>query len=302
MSDAAPALAAARRRAYRLAVVGMLLAALVSGFYWLPLRAVAAAGVADLWACAAIALLVLPACLPLLRGGRVAAGAGRDLVLIGLLIGGAFACYTASLLLTDVVRALLLFYIAPAWSTLLEVLVLGRRLTLRRAAALLLGAAGLWTILGGDGALPLPRNAGDWLALVAGLLWSLGSLVSFRRTDLSTGVQTLALALGALAISLALALLGVGAGPPDGAALLAALPWLLFVALILTLPMWFLTIWGVRQLAPARATLLFMLEVCVGVLSAAVLTAEAFGWREAIGMVLVLAAAAVELVEPEGAQ
>ncbi len=281
------------------AVGGLLLAALISGLYWLPLRALSESGVADLWACALVALGVVPFFLPALRqAARLDATSQRDLAFIGLVIGGAFTCYSASLLLTDVVRALLLFYIAPVWSTLLELLVMKRRLTWRRLGALLLGAGGLWTILGAGWSFPLPQNGGDWLALASGLLWSVGALLSYRRPDIGTGLQTAGLAMGALISALLLALVGVGAGAPQGAMILEALPWLVPIALALTLPMWFLTLWGIRHLEPARATLIFMLEVCIGVLSAALLTEEPFGWRELAGMLLVLAAAAVELMPP----
>lgn len=281
------------------ATLGVAGAALISGLYWLPLRAVQQAGVADLWAAVLIALVALPviavAAFVVQRPRR---GDLASLALIALTIGAAFACYTASLILTDVVHALLLFYIAPAWTTLLEVFVLRRRMTWRRLAALVLALVGLWAILGGKGGLPLPRNAGDWLALVSGLLWAIGTLVAFRRPGLSTLQQTAALAVGALTVSLLLAIFGLGGALPGGAAVGAAAPWLLPLALLLTLPMWFLTLWGVKALTPTRTTLIFMLEVCVGVCSAAILTDEPFGWHEALGMVLVLAAAGVELLEP----
>lgn len=295
-----PALAFHRSPA-GLAAGGLLVAALISGLYWLPLRALAASGVTDLWACALIALVVVPACAPAIRRAmRLDGRSQRDLALIGLVIGTTFTCYTASLLLTDVVRALLLFYIAPVWTTLLELAVLKRRLTWRRLCALTLGAAGLWTILGAGWRFPLPENAGDWLALASGLLWSVGAMVSYRRRDIGTGQQTAALALGSLASALLLALVGVGAAAPSGEMIGNSVGWLLPIALALTLPMWFLTLWGIRYLEPARATLIFMLEVCVGVLSAAVLTEEPFGWREATGMLLVLGAAAVELTPAVG--
>ncbi len=281
------------------ATLGVVGAALISGLYWLPLRAVQQAGIADLWAAVLIALAALPVvAVPLLFIHRPRRADIAALLLVAGTIGGAFACYTASLILTDVVHALLLFYIAPAWSTLLEVFVLRRRLTWRRVVALVLALVGLWAILGGTGELPLPRNTGDWLALASGLLWAVGTLVAFRRQDLPMLQQTAALGLGALATSLLLVLLGLGGEMPGSQALGDAAPWLLPLALLLTLPMWFLTLWGVRALTPTRTTLIFMLEVCIGVASAALLTDEPFGWHESLGMVLVLAAAGVELLEP----
>ena len=45
---------------------------------------------------------------------------GLELPLTGLLIGAGFICYALSFLLTDVVRALILFYMTPIWTTILR--------------------------------------------------------------------------------------------------------------------------------------------------------------------------------------
>ena len=46
---------------------------------------------------------------------------GLELPVIGLLVGGGFICYALSFLLTDVVRALILFYMTPIWTTIFEI-------------------------------------------------------------------------------------------------------------------------------------------------------------------------------------
>jgi drug/metabolite transporter (DMT)-like permease len=277
----------------------MLVAGLLSGVYWLPLRQVEHAGVSGLWATMTISLIAgFPLLLPLLR--RRSFSDWRDLALIGILVGGAYALYAASLVLTEVARAVLLFYIAPVWSTMLEVLFLRQALTRERIASLILGLAGLAVILsaGADLSSIAPVvNAGDALALVAGICWSIGLLVIFRRSDLPTADQIAGQAAGAVVIAVIVGMIGLaGHSPPSLGTMLGALPWLLFVAFLLTVPMWCLALWGSRRLSPVRATLLFMVEVCVGIGSAALLSGQPFGWHEAVGTILVLAAAAVELV------
>ena len=49
---------------------------------------------------------------------------GFELPFTGLLLGGGFICYALSFLLTDVVRALILFYMTPVWTTIFEILFL----------------------------------------------------------------------------------------------------------------------------------------------------------------------------------
>jgi len=65
-------------------------------------------------------------------------GSGGDCSVLfsGLVNGGALALYCASMLLTDVVRTLLLFYVAPMWGALLGRFVLGARLTPSRILAI----------------------------------------------------------------------------------------------------------------------------------------------------------------------
>jgi drug/metabolite transporter (DMT)-like permease len=282
-----------------LPTISLLIAAFISGLYWLPLRQVERAGISGLWATMAIAVIAgIPLLLPLLR--RRSISDWRDLALIGILVGGAYAFYAASLMLTEVVRAVLLFYIAPVWSTALEILVLHQTLTRRRIASLVLGLAGLIVILsaGADfSSIFSVMNAGDALALASGLSWSIGLLVIFRRSDLPTSDQIAGQAAGAVLVALAVGAIGLtGTPPPSLDTMLGALPWVLFVALLLTVPLWCLSLWASRHLPPARATLLFMIEVCVGIGSAAILSGQPFGWHEAMGTLLVLAAAGVELI------
>ena len=75
--------------------------------------------------------------------------------------------------------------------------------------------------------------------------------------------------------------------------------WVLILVIgILTLPMFFLTIWPCAYLTPGRVGVLLMSEVVVAVISAAVLTDETFGLREALGTGLIVSAALVEVAGP----
>lgn len=111
--------------------------------------------------------------------------------------------------------------------------------------------------------------------------------------------QIAAQAAGAVAVAILVAAIGLaGRSVPSLATSAVALLWLVFVAAALTMPMWCLSLWASRHLAPARTTLLFMIEVCIGVGSAALLSGDQFGWREATGTVLIISAASVELKRP----
>ncbi len=284
-----------------LPTLGVLLAAIISGFGWMPLLAIARCGISGLWITLAVVFVAGLPLIPALPAVVRARGRDRrDLLWIGALIGIAYACYTASLTTTTVARAILLFYIAPVWGTLLEVFVLRQRFTLRRAASLALGAAGLLAILGIGLTPDFHIALGDILALLSGILWSVGLLFVFRRDGEGLAAQSAALALGALAGAAILAMTLESAAFPSVAILIGALPWILVAGLLFVLPLWVLSLWAGGRLSPARTTLIFMAEVCVGVGSAALWAGQGFAWREAAGTVLVLAAAAVEF-RPDGA-
>jgi drug/metabolite transporter (DMT)-like permease len=283
--------------------IGVGVAALLWGLFWLPLRALGEAGLAGPWPGIVVYLMAMLLVLPvaLVQRRRIAAAA-TQLALTGLFTGSAFALYSTSLLLTDVVHVLLLFYLTPVWSTLLGVAVLGERVTANRIAALMLGIGGLLVVLGADRGYPVPRNVGDWLALASGIAWAYGSLRLFRESHIAVADHLVAFVVGALAISAAIAVLPLAAldRVPPVRTLVGAAPPALVVALVM-LPVLYLTVEGARRLSPARVGVLLMGEAIMGIASAAALTDEPFGLREALGTVLVLGAAAAELARPQAA-
>jgi drug/metabolite transporter (DMT)-like permease len=198
--------------------------------------------------------------------------------------------------MTEVVRALLLFYLTPIWSTLLGIMLLGERVTVGRLAAIVLGFMGLLVVLDLGVGFPWPRNLGDALGLAAGMFWSYGTVKLFQDNTVGTYELVLVFVVGG-AVVLAFAVLFGGAvfgSPPSLSEVRNALPLMLFAGLY-TLPMFFLTIWPARLISPARVGILLMGEVVVGVGSAALFSGEPFGLREAIGTILILSAAAVEI-------
>ncbi len=277
------------------------LAAGIWGLFWLPLREMEAAGIAGVWATLGFFVLPLLVMLPVVpwRLAPLRAG-GFGIWFTGLLTGAAFVFYAMSLLHTEVVRALLLFYLTPVWSTLLGCLLLGERLTLGRVLAIVMGLSGLLVILGLESGVPLPRNAGDWLGLTAGVIWAYASLRVHQAKTVAAVEQCLVyLVGGSLCCGLFLAVPLQGAWMvPESAAVLAVLPWLVPLTALLVVPSMLVVFWGARRLSPGRLGILFMAEVLVGVTSAALLTEEPFGTREILGTLLIGGAGVVEVLWP----
>ena len=219
------------------------------------------------------------------------------MVFSGDFTGAAFRLFSKSLVYTEVVRSILLFYLTPIWSTLLGLALLGERLSLARILSLVAGICGLFVVLGDGNGLPWPRNIGDWLALLSGITWAVGTLGLYRAQGSTIIGQLAAFIAGALLISV----LSISVTWSDSLAAISqvnfapVLPYVL-LSVVYLLPMIFLTIWPATKLSPARVGLLLMSEVIVGIASAAAFAGEPFGWTETLGAALIVSAALIEVV------
>lgn len=271
------------------------------GLFWIPIRGIEQAGVHAFWTGPVIfgasSLLFLP--FILLRHRNFVAH-WRHILLPGLLSGFAFALYIASLNLTDVVRAILLFYMSPLWSTLLGILILKERITINRVVALVLAFCGLYIVLVVDSGLPIPRNNGDWFALISGLCWSIASVKLFQDGAQMIMEKVTIFVVFALLMSLMLVFWNQGSlqGAPELATLAKSWYWILTLAVVM-MPICYLTIWPAAVLSPGRVGMLLLAEVLVGVGSAAILIDEPFGLREMAGAVLIISAGVVEVMRQQ---
>lgn len=210
---------------------------------------------------------------------------------------GAVALYAQSVLMTEVARALLLFYVTPVWSTLLEAAVMRRPPLRARFGALVLGLGGMVVILGGRSGVPLPGNAGDVMALLSGMMWAAGSMRV--RLAPARGIFESLFAFflwGSLvALALALAVPG-GKSMPPSEVLAGLVPWIGLAAAGFMIPVMGGLLWGAAHIDPGRLGILLQIEAVVGVASAAALTDEPFGVVEALGSVLVVGAGVVDVL------
>jgi drug/metabolite transporter (DMT)-like permease len=170
-----------------------------------------------------------------------------------------------------------------------------------------LAALGLVVILGTAQGLPIPRSAGDWLALAAGICFAYASVRSNASgpTDVFSGA--FAVTSGSLIASIALLVLAPSnvIGPwPGWPVVQATLPASAAIALLWFMPTNFVLLWATQRLPPARVGLLLMTEVVAGVVSAAALAGEPFGWQQGLGALLIIAAGVVDVLgrQPDSPQ
>jgi drug/metabolite transporter (DMT)-like permease len=203
--------------------------------------------------------------------------------------------YADALIYTEVIRAMLLYYLTPVWSTLLARIYLKEPITLSRWVAIALGFSGILVIFGVDTGVPWPRNTGDWMGLASGMFWAVAA-VRMRSDKVNHAIEFTTVQFGwgtLLAIGIALLPL-VGAGPaPELERVAGVLPWLLMVLLVVV-PGTFAAMWGTPLLSPGVVALLFMTEISVGTVTAALWAGEPFGAREIVGILLISGAGLAE--------
>jgi drug/metabolite transporter (DMT)-like permease len=276
------------------------------GLWWIPLRLLQQAGLVGHWTTFAIYGAAVLALLPLAyRHRRSWLAHGWALIAIGVLFGLVMVFWNYALLVGDVVRVTLLFYLAPVWATGLVWLWFGRRPGLLRFWAIAAALVGASVVLGFEGGFPMPRSEGDWMGLAAGMTFALAAASTRRlgeRPGLGTSFMIFVMA-SLLALPAALlwrasgaaeAPLTIDAAMEVGHALIVLALLVAAVALVWLLPQTWLMLWGAARLDPGLVSILFLVEVVVAAFSAALLTDETFGLREFAGCGLIIAAGLLE--------
>ena len=276
------------------AKLACLYAGAVWGLFWIPLRALEDAGINGLWITVVYFLIPTICLIPIVlsRWQHVKQG-GISLQLTTMLSGGALLLYSTSIVYTDVVRAMLLFYLTPIWATILARIFLGDLITPSRIIAMLMAILGMLTIFGLGARFPIPQNIGDWLGIGSGL-WAV-AMVRIRMSESHSAIElTAGFFQWSLIFSAGAAFLLAPSQIPDIEQVLPALPLLLIFMALLVLPGTYASLWGPKYLSPGIVGLLFMTEIIVGAISVALLAGEPFGIRELMGVLLIAGASMLE--------
>ncbi len=276
-----------------------LLAAVLWGFWWIPIRYLNEVGLLGAFAGLALNvgagffLLVWVLLGSGLQGLTWRSGLGA------LLVGMAVTSYATAISYTDVVRVVLLFYLAPAWSTIIECMFMGRRWDWRSLVALGLSFSGMLLILGDDVS-ATSLNGGDALALLSGLCWSVGAALVFSSRPVGTPLLSFAAVFGA-AITGSMTVLAetwMDLPTPEISRVAEAVPIILATGGIYLAPIFAISLWSARKLPPALLSFLLSAEIVSGVASSAILLDERFGWVEMAGATCVALGAGVEFLLP----
>ena len=269
------------------------------GIYWLPQRILEEGGLTGGWGTIAQMIIGVILLLPIAIWRKVKGKTtGLEIPLTGFLIGGGFICYALSFLLTDVVRALILFYMTPIWTTIFEILFLKKRPGLERVLTLSLALGGLWIVFSKQTIIPLPENSGDWLALAGGALFSAGLVrLELIKTDGVFPIIFSFFFFGTIFNIVAGFLLKEYLGPvPPIEAFVSMALFLIIISVFYFIPTGIVIFWSPSKLGAGLCSILFLSEIVVGVITSSILTNEPFGWREITGSTLIVVGGVLAVV------
>ena len=277
----------------------LLIAAGMWGLFWIPQRALEAGGLTGGWA--TISQMVIPFAMLLpISLWRLYKGQsfGLEYPLIGLLFGGGIACYANSFLLTDVVRALILFYITPVWTTIFEIVFLRQIPRFYRYITLVLALSGVWIVFGQEGVIPLPQNSGDWIALLGGILIAASAVrMEIKKPE---GIYPILFSFffygGLFTLIQSYFLSDYLGDAPSIESWVAMMPWLLLIAILFHIPTNIVILGAPSRIGAGIFSIIILFEIVVGTFSAAVLTDELIGWREILGSSFIIFAGLTEII------
>ena len=292
------------KAAFFLRIALLLFNAFVWGVSWWPLRELNALGLHGLWATGLVFCLATL----LISAGRPAAWgallADRRLLWLVLASGAANIAFTWGVMIGEVVRVVLLFYLMPVWAAPIARWLLGEAITPLAMLRIVLAVSGAIIVLYQPGmGWPLPSGLADCLGLVGGIAFAAVNVLLRYSAGARDDARLLSLFVGSgmMALGLAALMTAIGAVAPPPA---LATPWLAgALGLALALLAGNLALQYAAARLPSSVTVLVMLsEVPFAAISSVLIAGEALGARTLLGGAMIVAAAALAALGVRRAQ
>ena len=269
------------------------------GLYWLPLRSIEQSGIVGSWSIVLVNACPLIILVPLIFFNLDKLKKyPKPIFFAGIMIGAAFTFYANGLVQTSVIRATLLFYLSPIWSTIIGIIWLNERLTIARVISIIVALIGLILLLYDfRNQETVMLNFGDFSSILSGLFWALGASILKKWSNLTIIPLTAIVYFSTTSLSILLAIIVYKAPIPSLALIGQNFSTAFIWSVIVLLPS-FCIIFRISQiLFPGRVGILMMSEVAVAVISAKILLPEEqmviLQW---IGASAILLAGVVEII------
>tara|TARA_B100000029_G_scaffold506256_2_gene588686 strand:- start:213 stop:1124 length:912 start_codon:yes stop_codon:yes gene_type:complete len=280
----------------------VVIACLFWGTYWIPLRFVDSGNNSSVWP-----IVISFFLLSLFIGGNFKKSLNNIFIVqknYFFLAGCFFASlgiglYSESLLRGDIAKVVVLFYLAPIWGTVFAKLFLKKLFGLNRIIAIVLGLIGLEIIVGIEKGIFIPTELVEWIAILAGISWALGTTF-FHLAKPTNSIEKTSFTGFMVSILFIFFCFIPGGRNLDFPISLINLNivyfWIISFSIFWLLPSILLTYFSVEILDPGRINILLAFEVVVGFASAALLTNELIGAREIMGAIFVVSSCFVDVV------
>lgn len=273
-----------------LAPLSLILAATVWGLVWYPYRLLEQVGLTGSMSSLLTYIIGLPVLMIL--AARARSIDRRELmILLALAISAGWTnlAYVLAVIHGEVMRVLLLFYLAPLWTVLFARMLLAEKAGRMAYLVIGLSLAGAYVMLSESGGLPLPTNLAEWLGLSSGIGFALSNVLTRKVASTPIALRSLWVFAGVAVLS---ALNAVHEGSSlDSVRLLDLSAWLLIVGIVLALLLATFTVqYGLSRTPANRAIVILLSELVVAAIASRVLAGEEMNLREWIGGAMIVAA------------
>jgi drug/metabolite transporter (DMT)-like permease len=269
----------------------LLAGAALWGVVWYPYRLLMQAGLDGIWA------TILTYGLALIAGIALFPRQARGLFplpplayLMGIAIGLSNLAYVLGVLEGEVMRVLLLFYLAPLWTVPIAWIVLRERLDGPGFGVMALAFAGAMVILWKPQiGMPWPTSRPEWFGVVAGILFALGNVLIRKLETMTDAGKSMVIWAGVTFAGLVhapfsdMSLEGVRSAFTSS--------WMLVAAIGVTLVAMSLALqYGLSRMPANRAIVILLFELVVATVASYYLAGETLRLQDVAGGGLIVAA------------
>ncbi len=277
------------RRIY--AISGLLTGATVWGVVWYPFRLLDGMGVNGI--ASTLIVFSIALCIGLIayrHALREINPSGVGLIWIGLAAGWTNLAYVVAVIHGEVLRVMLLFYLAPLWTVFFARYFLDERLNKTTFMVMALALSGaivmLWHPELGK---PWPKNNAEWIAITAGIGFALTNVLTRQAVQFSVELKALAVWGGVVLVALIWALID----PPQwgNVARIGATGFGMLIALGLIIVLATAAMqYGLTHMPANQAIVILLFELVVVAIASYYLAHETLDPQEWIGGAMIVAA------------
>ena len=193
-----------------LAIFGLLFGAMSWGVIWYPYRLMAEAGVSGLASSFyTYGIAIILGAILFAKNWRGVLNLPKSVIWLSLIAGWTNLSYVLAVIDGEVMRVMLLFYLSPLWTLILAHFWLKESITKAGFVSITIAMLGAYIMLadpfsGNSSYLPLPQNKSEWLALSAGIGFSLTNVITRKSVHLSLAAKSMLVWVGVASMAFVL--------------------------------------------------------------------------------------------------